>query len=77
MKDILINVNPSDTQVCIVENGELVEFWVERKNLTRLVGNIYKGKVQNVLNGMQAAFVNIGLEKNAFLFAGDTLEYGE
>ena len=36
MKDILINVNPSDTQVCIVENGELVEFWVERKNLTRL-----------------------------------------
>lgn len=77
MKDILINVNPSDTQVCIVENGELVEFWVERKNLTRLVGNIYKGKVQNVLNGMQAAFVNIGLEKNAFLYAGDTLEYGE
>ena len=77
MKDIMINVNPSDTQVCIVENGELVEFWVERKNLTRLVGNIYKGKVQNVLNGMQAAFVNIGLEKNAFLYAGDTLEYGE
>lgn len=66
MKDILINVNPSDTQVCIVENGELVEFWVERKNLTRLVGNIYKGKVQNVLNGMQAAFVNIGLEKTRF-----------
>ncbi|MDE6189449.1 MAG: Rne/Rng family ribonuclease [Clostridia bacterium] len=77
MKDILINVNPSDTQVCIVQDGELVEFWVERKNLTRLVGNIYKGRVQNVLNGMQAAFVNIGLEKNAFLFAGDTLEYGE
>ncbi|MDE5549101.1 MAG: Rne/Rng family ribonuclease [Clostridia bacterium] len=77
MKDIMINVNPSDTQVCIVENGELVEFWVERKNLTRLVGNIYKGRVQNVLNGMQAAFVNIGLEKNAFLYAGDTLEYGE
>lgn len=77
MKDILITVNPSDTQVCIVSDGELVEFWVERKNLTRLVGNIYKGKVQNVLNGMQAAFVNIGLERNAFLYAGDTLEYGE
>lgn len=77
MKDILITVNPSDTQVCIVSDGELVEFWVERKNMTRLVGNIYKGKVQNVLNGMQAAFVNIGLERNAFLYAGDTLEYGE
>ncbi len=77
MKDILINVNPSDTQVCIVENGELVEFWVERKNISRLVGNIYKGRVQNVLNGMEAAFVNIGLEKNAFLYSGDTLEYGE
>ena len=77
MKDILISVNPSDTQVCIVADGELVEFWVERKNMTRLVGNIYKGKVQNVLNGMQAAFVNIGLEKNAFLYAGDTLEYVE
>lgn len=77
MKDILISLNPSDTQVCIVANGELVEFWVERKSISRLVGNIYKGKVQNVLNGMQAAFVNIGLEKNAFLYAGDTLEYGE
>lgn len=77
MKDILISVNPCDTQVCIVSDGELVEFWVERKNMTRLVGNIYKGKVQNVLNGMQAAFVNIGLERNAFLYAGDTLEYGE
>ena len=77
MKDILISVNPSDTQVSIVSDGELVEFWVERKNMTRLVGNIYKGRVQNVLNGMQAAFVNIGLERNAFLYAGDTLEYGE
>ncbi len=55
MKDILISVNPSDTQVSIVSDGELVEFWVERKNMTRLVGNIYKGRVQNVLNGMQAA----------------------
>ena len=74
MKDILISVNPSDTQVSIVSDGELVEFWVERKNMTRLVGNIYKGKVQNVLNVMQVAFVNIGLERNAFLYAGDTLE---
>lgn len=77
MKEILIHVHPSNTKVCIVEDGQLVEFWVERKNLSRLVGNIYKGKVANVLQGMQAAFVNIGLEKNAFLYAGDTLEYSE
>ncbi|MEG1535386.1 MAG: Rne/Rng family ribonuclease [Clostridia bacterium] len=77
MKEIIIDVQPSDTKVCIVEDGQLVEFWVERKNLTRLVGNIYKGKVMNVLQGMQAAFVNIGLERNGFLYAGDTLEFHE
>lgn len=77
MKEILIRVHPSNTKVCIVEDGQLVEFWVERKNLSRLVGNIYKGKVSNVLQGMQAAFVNIGLERNAFLYAGDTLAYQE
>ncbi len=77
MKQILINVHPSNTKVCIVNNQQLEEFWVERKNLTRLVGNIYKGKVMNVLKGMHAAFVNIGLEKNAFLYAGDTTEYSD
>ncbi len=77
MKEILINVQNTNTKVCIVEEGQLVEFWVERKNIVGLVGNIYKGKVTNVLQGMQAAFVNIGLEKNAFLYAGDTLAYKE
>lgn len=77
MKEILINVQNTNTKVCIVEDGQLVEFWVERKNIAGLVGNIYKGKVTNVLQGMQAAFVNIGLEKNAFLYAGDTLAYKE
>lgn len=75
MKEILINVHPSNTKVCIVEDNQLQEFWIERKNLSRLVGNIYKGKVMNTLPGMHAAFVNIGLERNAFLYAGDTLEF--
>ena len=59
MRRILIDVHPNSTKVCIVNNGLLEEFWVERKNLSRLVGNVYKGKVENVLPGMQAAFVNI------------------
>lgn len=77
MKEILINVHPSSTKVCIVKKGRLEEFWVERKNLSRLVGNIYKGQVVNVLPGMQAAFVDIGLERNAFLVAADTVEFQE
>ena len=77
MKRILIDVHPSSTKVCIVKDGLLEEFWVERKNINKLVGNIYKGKVMNVLPGMQAAFVNIGLERNAFLYAGDIVIDGE
>ena len=74
MKQILIACHPANTRVCIVEDGKLVEFWVERESTERIVGNIYKGKVMNVLPGMESAFVNIGLEKNAFLYAGDMLE---
>lgn len=77
MKNILIEVRKNSTKVCVVENGTLVEFWVERKSINKLVGNIYKGKITNVLPGMQAAFVNIGLERNGFLFSGDTIVYGE
>ena len=77
MRRILIDVHPNSTKVCIVNDGLLEEFWVERKNLNKLVGNIYKGRVENVLPGMQAAFVNIGLERNAFLYAGDAVVDGE
>lgn len=77
MRRILIDVHPSSTKVCIVNDDLLEEFWVERKNINKLVGNIYKGKVMNVLPGMQAAFVNIGLERNAFLYAGDIVIDGE
>ncbi len=74
MKQIIIACHPANTRVCIVEDGKLVEFWVERESTERLVGNIYKGKVMNVLPGMESAFVNIGLEKNAFLYAGDMID---
>ena len=73
MKKIIISYHPYGSRVCIVEDGKLVEFWVEKEDKKRLVGNFYKGKVMNVLKGMDSAFFNIGLEKNAFLYAGDML----
>lgn len=73
MKSILIDVHKRGVKLCITENGDIVEFWAEKDNLAPLVGNIYKGKVENVLAGMEAAFVNIGIERCGFLYAGDTL----
>ena len=72
-KEILVDANGFSTRVAVVENGEPVEIYVEQEGASRLVGNIYYGKVQNVLPGMQAAFIDIGLERNAFLYAGDVL----
>lgn len=77
MKQIVITKQPTYTGVCVVEDKKPVEFWVERNSIERLVGNIYYGKVMNVLPGMESAFVNIGLERNAFLYAGDMLECEE
>lgn len=72
-EEILININHKETRVAIIENGVLQELLVERDNKVGLVGNIYKGKVARVLPGMQAAFVDIGLEKAAFLHLNDIL----
>lgn len=72
-KEILVNVEPGETRVAILEDGVLVEIYYERPTGQRTVGSIYKGKVENVLPGMQAAFVNIGLERNAFLYVNDAL----
>lgn len=68
---VLVNVTPSETRVAWVENGVLQEVWIERANKRGLVGNIYIGKVDRVLPGMQAAFVDIGLERTAFLHVSD------
>ncbi|MBI2381586.1 MAG: ribonuclease G [Gammaproteobacteria bacterium] len=70
-EEILVNVTPRETRVAVVENGVLQEVHVERASRRGLVGNIYKGKVSRVLPGMQAAFINIGLERAAFLHASD------
>jgi ribonuclease G len=69
--ELIINVTFSETRIAFLENGVLTEFFVERKNDKSIVGNIYKGKVVRILPGMDAAFVDIGLEKSAFLYVGD------
>lgn len=69
--EVLVNMTPNETRVAVVENGMLQEIHLERANNRGLVGNVYVGKVIRVLPGMQAAFVDIGLEKAAFLHAND------
>ncbi|HEU4751808.1 MAG TPA: Rne/Rng family ribonuclease, partial [Armatimonadota bacterium] len=70
-KEILVNVGDRETRIAVLENGRLMELHVEREE--RVVGNVYKGRVANVLPGMDAAFVDIGLDRNAFLYVGDIL----
>lgn len=70
-EEILINVTPQETRVAVVENGVLQEVYIERTRHRGIVGNIYKGKVARILPGMQAAFVEIGLDRAAFLHAAD------
>ncbi|CAM4265116.1 ribonuclease G [Vibrio astriarenae] len=75
--ELLINVTPSETRVAMIEGGALQEVHVEREAKRGIVGNIYKGKVSRVLPGMQAAFVDIGLDKAAFLHASDIVPHTE
>ncbi len=70
-EEILINVTPPETRVAVIENGVLQELIIERDKQKGLVGNIYKGQVCRVLPGMQAAFVDIGLDRAAFLHLSD------
>src|SRR5712671_6440843 len=71
MREILVNVSPRETRAALIENGGTQEVYVERANRRGIVGNLYKGRVSRVLPGMQAAFIDIGLERTAFLHAGD------
>jgi len=70
---IVINVDPGETRVALIENGICVELYIERTRDRSLVGNIYLGRVSRVIAGMQAAFVDIGLEKAAFLPVSDVI----
>ena len=70
-EELLINVTPSESRVALVESGMLQDIWLERVGRNGYLGNIYKGRVSRVLPGLQAAFVDIGLERTAFLHASD------
>jgi ribonuclease G len=69
--ELIINATPYETRAALLENGTVAELYIERSHETGIVGNIYKGRVQRVLPGMQAAFVDIGLERSAFLYVND------
>src|ERR1700678_2969323 len=73
-KEMVISANPHETRVAILEEGQLCEYYVERDKEFALVGSIYKGKVTRVLPGMQSAFVEIGLDSDAFLYVSDFME---
>lgn len=70
-KEIIINSTNEDTRIALLENGKLVELFVERPDRERMVGDIYKGRVRRVVRGMQAAFIDIGFEQDAFLHFSD------
>lgn len=76
-EEILINVTPQETRIAIIENGVVQELQIERSSSLGLVGNVYRGVVCRVLPGMQSAFVEMGLQRAAFLHAGDILECGD
>ena len=74
---IIIGASADETRMGLVENGKLMEYLVERTAEQHLVGSIFKGRVCNVVRGIQAAFVDIGLEQNAFLYLGETMDVTE
>ena len=73
-KEIIVDVSEDEIRVAILESKKLVELFVERKSNQNIIGNIYIGKIVNILQGIQSAFVNIGLEKNAFISLPDLKE---
>src|SRR6266540_5686632 len=72
--ELVINTASHETRIALIENGTIAELYIERSKVKGIVGNIYKGRVIRVLPGMQAAFVDIGLEKAAFLYVADVFD---
>src|SRR5690349_13112427 len=72
-KEMIISSTPHETRVAILEDDQVVEIFIEREHSRGVVGNIYKGRVSKVLPGMQSAFVDLGLERDAFLYVTDVI----
>ena len=75
--ELIINVTREESRVALLEGGQVVELYIERKKDTSLVGNVYKGRVLKILPGMQSSFIDIGLEKAAFLYVSDIMPNDE
>ena len=73
-KEIIVRSTPRETRVALLEDGRVSEIFIEREAHRGVVGHIYKGRVTRVLPGMQSAFVDIGLERAAFLYVSDVYE---
>src|SRR6185295_18264414 len=71
MKEFIINVSPLETRIALIEDKRLAELVIERQESRSVVGNIYKGRVDSIVPGIQAAFIDIGMEKNGFLYVSD------
>jgi ribonuclease G len=71
LKQLIITSDPRETRVAVLEGGRLAELYIERNTRRSLVGNVYRGRVENVLAGMDAAFVDIGLDRNGFLYVDE------
>ena len=77
-KELIISVNGREKKIALIDNGRVTEFYIERgEENSGVVGNIYKGRVMRVLPGMQSAFVEIGLERDAFLYVSDFFDEEE
>src|SRR4051812_38301463 len=77
-KEMIVSVNGREKKIAILDNGKVTEFYIERgEENSGVVGNVYKGKVMRVLPGMQSAFVDIGLERDAFLYVSDFFDEDE
>jgi len=75
--EIIIDAGADGTRVAFLEDGDLVEIYIEDSGHRSILGNIYLGRIENVLQGMQAAFVDIGCDKNAFLYIDDIISRGQ
>src|SRR5262245_46160519 len=73
-REIVINATNHESRIAVLDEGQVVELWVERNRHRTVVGNIYKGRVTKVLPGMQSAFVDLALDRDAFLYVSDVLE---
>src|ERR671913_14459 len=72
-KEMIISSGDHDTRVAILEDDQVVEIFIERERSRGVVGNIYKGRVSKVLPGMQSSFIDIGLERDAFLYVSEVV----